>query len=219
MDRCALSSGGEATECAAAEIAESCVGLALGNNWAPSQSLRSEFFFDQSLQMRCYRTVIEPFYDFIEETSDYEALSNFRGNAARAQIEEFILIDLAGSCAVGATDVIGENFQARHRIGFGVITQQKIADFLIGVSEMGVRFYPDQATENGPSAIVERVFVKKIAGGMRRDVVLQRARVEFLLVFGNCHSEKIAATAFPDEAAQTFETRIPRPEVQIQTHG
>ena len=78
---------------------------------------------------------------------------------------------------------------------------------------MGVRFYPDQSTENSASAIVECIFVKKIARGMRRDVILQRARVEFLLIFRHSDSKEIAAAAFTDEAAQTFEARIARAEM------
>ena len=79
---------------------------------------------------------------------------------------------------------------------------------MIRVSEMGVRFDPDETAEGGASAIVERVFVKKIARGVRRDVVLQCACIEFLLLFGDGDSEQIAAAAFADEPAQTFEPRI-----------
>ena len=74
---------------------------------------------------------------------------------------------------------------------------------------MGMPFYPNQTAENGASAIVERVFVKEIARGVRRDVVLQCARIEFLLVFGDCDSEQVAATTFADQPTQTLEARIP----------
>src|SRR2546430_7152411 len=32
--------------------------------------------------------------------------------------------------AVGATDVVGENFEAGHGVGFGVVAQKEIANFL-----------------------------------------------------------------------------------------
>ena len=36
------------------------------------------------------------------------------GNAAGAEIEEFVLLDLAGGGAVGAANVVGQNFEAGH---------------------------------------------------------------------------------------------------------
>jgi hypothetical protein len=39
--------------------------------------------------------IIEAFDDFVQESGDEEALGNFCGNAARAQIEKFVFIDLA----------------------------------------------------------------------------------------------------------------------------
>ena len=50
-------------------------------------------------------------------------------------------------------------------------------------------------------------------------MVLQCAGVEFLLVFRDGDSEQIAAAAFADETAQTFEARIFRAQMQIQAHG
>src|SRR4030095_9395709 len=83
---------------------------------------------------------------------------------------------------------------------------------------MGVRLYPDESTENGAGAIVEGVFVKEIARGMRRDMILQCASIEFLLVLRHSDSKQIAAPTFADEAAQTLKARITRTEMQIQTH-
>ena len=73
---------------------------------------------------------------------------------------------------------------------------------------MRVRLNPDEAAEGAAGAILERVFVKEIAGSVGRDVVLQRARVEFLFVSRDRDSEEIAARAVPDKPAQTFEPRL-----------
>ncbi len=90
---------------------------------------------------------------------------------------------------MSAADVVGENFEAGHGVGLGFVAQEKIANFLIGVGEMRVRLDADQAAENRAGAIVERVLVKQIAGGVGRDVVLQRAGVEFLFVLRDRDSE------------------------------
>src|SRR5438132_12857097 len=103
---------------------------------------------------------------------------------------------MTGSRPVGATDVVGENFEARHRIGICVVTQQKVANLLIRIGEMGMRLYSAKSTENCAGAIVEGIFVQDIARGMWSDVVLQSGRIEFLLVIGDRDSKQIAATGF-----------------------
>ena len=65
--------------------------------------------------------MIEALDDFIQKSSHNETLSDRNRNAAGAQIEEFVFVDLAGRCSVRATDVVGENFEARHRVRLGVI--------------------------------------------------------------------------------------------------
>src|SRR5438093_6022492 len=162
--------------------------------------------------------MIEALDDFIQKSSHNETLGDRNWNTAGAQIEKLVFVDLTGSRPVGATDVVGENFEARYRIGFCIVTQQKVANLLIRIGEMGMRLYSDQSTENCAGAIVEGIFVQEIARGMRRDVVLQRARIEFLLVFGDRDSKQIAAAAFAGESAETFEARISRAKIQVQAH-
>jgi hypothetical protein len=82
---------------------------------------------------------------------------------------------------------------------------------------MGVRLDSDESAEGAAGTIVERVFVKKIARGVGRDVVLQGAGVEFLFVSRDRDGEQIAARAFADEPAEAFEARIARSQMQIKT--
>jgi len=120
---------------------------------------------------------------------------------------------------VSATDVVGENFKAGHRVRFGIVAQEKIADLLIGVGEMGVRLDPDKTAEGGAGAIVERVFVKKIAGGMRRYVILQCAGIELLSAVRDRNRKEVTASALAAEPAETLEARISSAKMQIQAHG
>jgi len=151
--------------------------------------------------MFAYCRVIESLNDLVQKAGDQEALGNFCGDAARAQVKHLVFFDLPARRAVGATDVVGENFQTGHRIRFGVVAQKKIADLLISVGEMSVRFHADEAAENRAGAIIERIFVKQIARRAWLDVVLQCACVEFLLMFGHRYSEQIATAAFANETA------------------
>src|SRR5262245_56566471 len=155
---------------------------------------------------------------FVQKTSDNEPLRHRDGDSAAAKVKKFVLVDLSRRGAVGATHVVREDLETRHGVCLCVVTQQKVANFLIRIGEMGVRLYSDQSPENGASAIIECIFVKEIARGVRRDMVLQRAGIEFLLLFRDGDSKQIATATFADEAAETFETRIARAKVQVQAH-
>ena len=135
------------------------------------------------------------------------------------EIEKFVLVNLTGGRAVTAFHVVSQNFETGHRVRFGVVTQEKIAHLLIGVGEMCVRFDSDEAAERAASTVVERVLIKEIAGRVWREVVLQRAGIEFLVAISDGDGKEIAAPAFADETAETFESRVPRSEMQIETHG
>src|SRR4029453_11395256 len=78
------------------------------------QSLCGEFFFDEAVQMIANHRVIEAWVDFVQKAGDEKTLGNFGGDAAGAQIEKFVFIDLTGGRPVCATDVVGENFEAGH---------------------------------------------------------------------------------------------------------
>ena len=77
-------------------------------------SLGSEFAFDQPVQVLTDGRIIKAFDHFIEKSGDKKALGHLCGNPACAEIEELVFIDLARRCTMGATDVVGEDFQARH---------------------------------------------------------------------------------------------------------
>ncbi len=66
------------------------------------------------MQMSRDRRMIEALDDFVQKAGDEEALGDFRRNAARAQVKQLVFFDLTRRCAVGATDVIGEDFETRH---------------------------------------------------------------------------------------------------------
>ena len=70
---------------------------------------------------------------------------------------------------------------------------------------MRVWLHPDEPAKGGARAIIERVLVKQVAGGVRGDVVLQRARVELLVAIGDGDGKKIAPPAFADQAALAWQ--------------
>src|ERR1044071_8554530 len=72
----------------------------------PVRSLRSEFVFDEPVQVLAYRRMVEALHDFVQKTGDEETLGDFCRDAARAQIKQLIFFNLPRRCAVSATDII-----------------------------------------------------------------------------------------------------------------
>ena len=58
--------------------------------------------------------LVEALNDFVQESADEEPLGSLYRNTAGAQIKHFVFVDLAGSRAVGASNVVGQNLQAGH---------------------------------------------------------------------------------------------------------
>ena len=66
------------------------------------------------MQVLSYRWMIETLDHFVEKSGDEETLGDLCRNAAGAQVKHLVFFNLARSGAVGATDVVGENFEAGH---------------------------------------------------------------------------------------------------------
>jgi len=73
------------------------------------------------MQMCSDRRLIEALDDFVQETGDDEVLGHLYRDTAGAEIKEFVFIDLAAGSAMGATNVVSQNFEPGHRVRFRVI--------------------------------------------------------------------------------------------------
>ncbi len=80
------------------------------------QHIRSsrEFGFDESTEIIRDSGLIQALDNFVEEAGNNEALGDFCRDATRMEVKHFVFVDLAGSGAMGAADVVGQNFQAGH---------------------------------------------------------------------------------------------------------
>ena len=85
-----------------------------------------------------------------EEATNDELCRLLRRNAAGHHVEELVLIEFSRGRPVRAADVIGKDFQARHGVRLGLITQHQVPDLLVGVGFVGGFLDLDQACEDGP---------------------------------------------------------------------
>jgi hypothetical protein len=177
-----------------------------------------EIFACPNVDSRAFAEAEDLIQNFVEEPPDQQLPRDRRRNAARAEIKHLILIDLPGSGTVTALHVVGHDLETWHGVGLGVVAEQEVAHFLIGVGEMRVRLDPDQTAKGISGATAERIFEKQVTLGVRRSVILQSTRIEFLCFVTDRNREHVAVGAFAGKAAQTFKARIfsPKSEVKIQ---
>ena len=83
-------------------------------NVSQSRLPACKFFLNQPVQVSNDGWLVKALNNFIQKSGDDEALGNGDRNPASAEVKEFVLLNLAGSRAMSATDVVGENFEARH---------------------------------------------------------------------------------------------------------
>ncbi len=125
-------------------------------------------------------------------------------DAAGAEIEDFLIVDLRGGAAVRAFHLVGVDFQAGHGVGLAGVAHQQVAAGLIGVGVVRVLVHEDEAGEDGLRVIVERVLVEQIRVGAFGNVVLEGALVVFLLAGGDGDREHVRARARAFEAGQAI---------------
>ena len=97
------------------------------------------------------------------------------------EIKKFLFINFARRCAVTALDLVGKNFEARHGVGFGIVTQEQIPVRLIGIGVLGIVFDLDQAGKNRPGLVEQCVFETECAFSVPRKMMLHCPLVEQLI--------------------------------------
>ena len=84
---------------------------------------------------------------------------------------------------------------------------------------MRAGFHFDHPREDRAARVIERVFVKQIAGGTGRDVILERPLIKLLLAFRDRDRKHVAAAAFADQAACALGAGIAAAEIDIEALG
>ena len=87
----------------------------------------------------------------------------FTADAARAQVEDRLVIELADGRTVGTADVVGEDLELRIGVDNRVVGQQQIAVGLVGVGFLCVLIDNDPAVEDSFRSAAEDALVELVA--------------------------------------------------------
>ena len=109
------------------------------------------------------------------------ASASFARNAARAQIEQQLLVERAGGGAMAALHVVGKDFQLRLVVGFGLVRQQQRIAHHLGVGLLRVRLDDDLALEHGAALAIEHRAEPLAAVAAQRGVLDEQRGVDVLL--------------------------------------
>ena len=107
--------------------------------------------------------VVDAMEEAVEKSVHDEAASGVSLDATSLHVEEFLLAYRAVRGSVGAADFVVEDFQAGHGVRIGIIAEDEVANFLIGVSAFGSGFDFDETCKDGAGFVVEGIEVEEVA--------------------------------------------------------
>ena len=99
--------------------------------------------------------MLDAFHRLADEGLDQQRLRFLGRDAARLQVEQQILVEIARGRAVAALHVVGENLQFRLVVGFGGVRQQQRMGRHLGVGLLRFRAHDDLALEDAARLAVE----------------------------------------------------------------
>src|SRR3954447_15713393 len=132
----------------------------------------------ETLLDRAHETVLEGgdadvLDDVGEEAADDQATRGLGVDAARAQVEQLLVVEPArGAGVAGADDLAGLDLQVGHRVGAGAVGEHQVAVQLVGVGADGRGADPDVADPDRVRVLaLQRALVEDVAAAVRRGVV------------------------------------------------
>ena len=99
---------------------------------------------------------------------------------ARAQVEELLLVDLRDRRGVRAADVVGEDLEARDRVGVRLLGEQQVAALLERVGLLRARVDLDHPAPDRARAVGEDAAEGEVRRRVRRAVLLRGVEVDVL---------------------------------------
>ena len=122
---------------------------------------------DQLLDVRARRAFLHAVEAFARERHEQQAARGDFVDAAGAQIEKRVFLDLADGRAVRAFHVVGVDFELRLGVDLRLIGKQQVAIGLLGVGFLRVLVDDDAAMENAVRTAVENAVVELAAAAVR----------------------------------------------------
>ena len=118
----------------------------------------------------------------VEEPVHDQAAGLVLGDAARAQVEQLLVVEAAGGRGVaGALDLAGLDLEVRHRVGLAAVGEHEVAVLLVGLDALGDLADQHVPDPHGVRALaLQRALVDRRCSGVRRGVVDEQPVLDVL---------------------------------------
>src|SRR4051812_28894450 len=136
------------------------------------------------------------------------------GQAVGLQVEELLLVELGDRRGVRAAHIVGEDLQARDRIGVGLLGDEQVARLLEGVGLLRAGVDLDHPAPHGRRAGVEDPAEREVRRRVRRGVLLQRVEVEVLAAVGRVGAADGGVRAWTREVRLQEHLAVARAEAE-----
>ena len=115
--------------------------------------------------------MLDALHRLADEGLDQQRLGFLGRNAARLEVEQQVLVEVARGGAVAALHVVGEDFELRLVVGLGGLRQQQRVRRHLGVGLLRLRPHDDLALEHAAALVVEHRLEHLAAGAVAGHVV------------------------------------------------
>src|SRR3989442_4208965 len=126
------------------------------------------------------RTYLDRVNNVAREGMHQQIARLFLRDAARLQVEDRLLIELANRRPVRATNIVGVNLQLRFGMDGGVFGKNEIPVCLLGVSLLRVRTNDDLPVKNRGGCSAEDALIQLMARAMGLRMIDHRVIVDML---------------------------------------
>ena len=151
--------------------------------------------------------MLDAFDRLADERLDQQRLGFGVRNAARLEIEQQVLVEIARGRAVAALHVVGVDFELRLVVGLGVFRQQQRVRRHLGVGLLRVRPHDDLALEHAAALVVEHGLEHFAALAVRHRVIHHQRRVGMLAALEQARAADVGDRALPAEAQEQLVAR------------
>src|SRR4051794_7457168 len=161
------------------------------------ESLSAEAGLDGGHQPVLQAVDADELDDVGEEAAHHEAAGGLGVDAARAEVEQLLVVEPAGRAGVtGADDLAGLDLQVRHGVGAGAVGEHQVAVELVGLRARGRRTNADVADPDRARLLaLQRALVLDVAAAVRDGVVDPEPVLLVLGLVGEVDAEELRGAA------------------------
>ena len=120
---------------------------------------------------------------------------------------------------MGTADVVSENLETGHGVSLGLVAEHQVPHLLVGIGLMGTLLDLDEAGEDGPRGVGERIMVEQVACRTRSVVILESPLVDLTLPGGRIDGKHDAPRSLTEKMTIALAADIGATKIHLESRG